>query len=396
MRHLDSAVLPVRAPQRHDDGDRCAGPQLVPLDPQEHLAWAEGPGAEALGGAGFMQIPSWGRVKEGWEAQSVGWRMPQGRLVGAALVLSRTIPRLGRRFCYLPEGPVIDWRAPDLGRWLDPLVAHLRAQGAFAVRIGPPLDHRRWEAVGIRDAVRSGRARRLRDVLPDQVDPVGATVTDRLRTLGWQPADQDAQPRFAFRLPLAGRSSDDLWSGLNSQWRRNVKKAVTSKVSLGVGGVEDIAEFYRLQRITEERNGFSLGRQLSYYQRQYEELNAERPGRMELHLARHDGEVLAAHTLVTVGRRAWYLNGASADHRRTVRPSNALQWSMIQKCRAAGATTYDMRGVRDCLDADGGDFGLLRWKLGTGGHVAENLGEWDMVLSRPLHLAFRAYRAGRR
>ncbi|MFJ8314133.1 MULTISPECIES: lipid II:glycine glycyltransferase FemX [unclassified Streptomyces] len=394
MRHLEGTVLPGRTPHR-EGGHEAGEPQLVRLEPQEHQAWAEGPTAEALGGAGFTQIPSWGRVKEGWEAQSVGWRLPDGRLVGAALVLSRTIPRLGRRFCYLPEGPVIDWRTPDLSRWLDPLVGHLRTQGAFAVRIGPPLDHRRWEAATIREAVRDGSARRLRDVLPDRVDPVGATVADRLRALGWQPADQDTQPRFAFRLPLDGRSSDDLWSGLNSQWRRNVKKAVASGVSLELGGAEDLAEFYRLQRITEDRNGFNLGRQLPYYQRQYEVLNAEHAGRMELHLARHGGEILAAHTLVTVGKRAWYLNGASADHRRTVRPSNALQWSMIQKCRAAGVTTYDMRGVQDCLDPDGGDYGLLRWKLGTGGHVAENLGEWDMVLSRPLHLAFRAYLAGR-
>ncbi|MFC5722323.1 lipid II:glycine glycyltransferase FemX [Streptomyces gamaensis] len=369
--------------------------QLVPLTEAEHLAWTESPAAAALGGVSFMQCPSWGRVKDGWQAEHLGWRDAGGRLVGAALVLSRSVPRLGRRLCYLPEGPVIDWGDPHLDRWLGPMVHHLRERGAFAVRMGPPLLLRRWQAKTVRDTVRSAAARRLRDVIPDEVDPVGATVVGRLRGQGWRPAAEDAQPRFVFRLPLAGRSLDDLWSGLNPQWRRNIKKARSCGVELGTGDMGHLPEFYRLLCATQERGGFDLGRQLPYFQRQYREMNNERPGRMRLFLARHDGEVLAAHTLASVGTQAWYLYGANADHHRTVRPSNALQWAMIRHAYGQGASVYDMRGVKDCLDPEGSDYGLLRWKLGTGGHVAETLGEWELVLSRSLHLAFRTYMAAR-
>ncbi|WP_438297487.1 hypothetical protein [Streptomyces sp. HUAS TT7] len=53
MRHPEGTVLPGQAPPR-EAGCAAGEPQLVRPDPQEHLAWAEGPEAGALGGVGFM------------------------------------------------------------------------------------------------------------------------------------------------------------------------------------------------------------------------------------------------------------------------------------------------------------------------------------------------------
>ncbi len=103
--------------------------------------------------------------------------------------------------------------------------------------------------------------------------------------------------------------------------------------------------------------------------------------------------------MITAGRRVWYQTGASADHRREVRPSNALQWRMMCDAHALGADEYDMRGVPSTLDPDDRSFGLLRWKLGTGGDVVETLGEWetpmDGVANTALYKAFQAYLARR-
>jgi len=105
--------------------------------------------------------------------------------------------------------------------------------------------------------------------------------------------------------------------------------------------------------------------------------------------------VLAAHNLVTAGRRAWYLTGGSASHERRVRPSNALQWAMIRAAHGLGAEVYDLRGVQPSLDPAAPGHGLLRWKLGTGGRVVEGAGEWEFAVNRPLHKAFRRYLARR-
>ncbi|MEU0170557.1 peptidoglycan bridge formation glycyltransferase FemA/FemB family protein [Streptomyces iakyrus] len=370
------------------------------MTPEHYAAFVRGRSAESgAGQVSFLQCPSWAAVKEGWKPEYLGWFDGQGRQEGAALVLYRQMPGVRRYFAYIPEGPVLDWAAPGLGDRLATLLDHLRDAGAFTVRMGPPLSYRRWSAGTLKSAV--GPGRRLADVLPDMVDPLGAAVADRLRESGWQRCGEDgqgggdAQPRHVFEIPLEGRSLDDVWSGLNQEWRRNIKKATKSGVETVVGDDSRLPDFYALLQQTERRDGFRLGRSLAYFERQYRVLNEEAPGRIRLYLARHEDEVLAAHTLITLGRRAWYLTGASADHRREVRPSNALQWRMIRDAHAAGIATYDMRGVPDTLDPQVRAFGLMRWKLGTGGQVAETVGEWEVPLqgavNKTLHRAMQAY-----
>jgi len=100
--------------------------------------------------ASFLQTPAWARVKAEWTPESIGWvstgSTGHEELVGVALVLNRQLPKVARYLAYLPEGPVIDWDTDDLVAWLGPMAAHLKAQGAFGIRIGPPVVTRRWTA----------------------------------------------------------------------------------------------------------------------------------------------------------------------------------------------------------------------------------------------------------
>lgn len=368
--------------------------EVLRTSPEQHLRYLNVSAPQAS----FLQHPSWGAVKEGWTAEQLGWFDASGHQCGAAQVLYRQLPGTRRYFAYLPEGPALNWAEAGLTRLLEPLLEHLRSAGAFAVRMGPPLPYKRWSARTLKAAV--GPGRRIDDVLPDLVHPAGAAVADRLRSAGWRRCGEegglpDAQPRYLFEVPLAGRSLDDLWSGFNQEWRRNVKKASKSGVDTYLGTARDLPLFYDLLQLTERRDGFRLGRSLSYFQRQFRELNAEEPGRIRLCLARHEGKVLAAHTMIVAGRRVWYQTGASADRRRDVRPSNALQWRMLRDAHTLGADVYDMRGVPDVLDPQERAFGLTRWKLGTGGEVVETLGEWELSLqgavNRTLHRTVQTY-----
>ncbi|MEE1807764.1 lipid II:glycine glycyltransferase FemX [Streptomyces sp. BE133] len=381
-------------------GDRSHDHELRirSLTPAEHRAFVS-----TRTEASFLQYPSWASVKDRWTSEMVGWHSDSAEPAGAALVLYRQFPGTRKYFAYLPEGPVADWADPDIDRWLRPLMAHLRKSGAFAVRIGPSPAYRRWDTARLKAA--TGPGRKVSDVLATEVDPLGTAVAERLRARGWRRCggdgggDADAQPRYVFQVPLAGRTPDELWSGLNQEWRRNVRKAQKAGVRIVIGGAAELPEFHRLLRITEERDGFRLGRSLAYYQQQYAVLNAEHPGRMKLYLAVHQGEILAAHTMISTGRRVWYQTGASADHRREVRPSNALQWKMMLDAHGLGADVHDMRGVPSTLDPDDRPFGLLRWKLGTGGQVVETLGEWETSVggaaNNTLYRAFQAYLARR-
>ena len=353
----------------------------------------------------FLQLPEWGAVKVGWRPESVGW-FDGPRLVGAGLVLYRPVPRLPQRsLAYLPEGPDIDWlgeRLPGvtLSDWIDPLVAHTRAQGAFQVKLGPPVAVRRWQADTIKDAMAADpRPARIGQVTADWESAGAHALTQSLRAASWtQQASSgagfgDVQPRYVFALPLADRSLDDIMAGFNQLWRRNIRKAQKAGVTVTRGGRDDLAAFHEVYVETAARDGFTP-RALPYFERMWDALNS-REERLSLHLAHHAGHLAAATLMVRVGDRAWYSYGASTTADRDVRPSNALQWDMITRAHELGCAVYDLRGISDTLNPDDHLHGLVQFKLGSGGYVQEYVGEWDHV-TRPLWAAaFRTYQSRR-
>ncbi|MCX5377186.1 peptidoglycan bridge formation glycyltransferase FemA/FemB family protein [Streptomyces sp. NBC_00091] len=368
---------------------------LSTISREQHLAYLQ-----SLPSASHCQVPAWADVKNEWRSENLGWFDKSGELVGAALVLYRQLPKVKRYLAYLPEGPVINWFSPNLEEWLQPMLAHLKQQGAFTVKMGPPVVIRRWNSAAIKAGIQDPDVKRLRDVEASVIEPRAFEVSDKLRRMGWQQAEDggagfgDVQPRYVFQVPLANRSLDDVLKGFNQLWRRNIKKAEKAGVEVVQGGYEDLPTWQHLYEITAERDKFRP-RPLSYFQRQWTALNSEDPNRMRLYIAKHEGEPLAAATMLTVGQHVWYSYGASANHKREVRPSNAMQWRMLRDSYALGASVYDLRGISDTLDENDHLFGLIQFKVGTGGEAVEYVGEWDFPLNKMLHKALDIYMSRR-
>lgn len=366
---------------------------------EEHLGFIRGQRSVS-----FLQTPAWARVKTEWRSESVGWFAAAGDLVGAALVLHRPVPKLRRAtLAYLPEGPAIDWSG-DLAPWLEPLSAYLKGNGAFAVRLGPPVRTATWSAAQVKEGVASEAVRRLGDLSPSQRFAVGARVVSQLREAGWLPQSPEdgfgaGQPQYTYEIPLVAegrpRTEDDLLKGMNQLWRRNIKRAekegVEVRVSLDLG---DLSAFHELYAHTAERDHFTP-RPLSYFETMFRELSAEDPSRIRLYLARHEGDLVAATILVRVGAHAWYSYGASSTEKREVRGSNACQWAMIRDALHAGCDVYDLRGITPTLEASDSHVGLIQFKVGTGGQAVEYVGEWDLPLKPLIYRAFTAYMARR-
>ncbi|MGH3383021.1 MAG: lipid II:glycine glycyltransferase FemX [Nocardioidaceae bacterium] len=348
------------------------------LTSAEHLGFLD-----QRGSASFLQTPAWAEVKSEWRSESVGWYDGED-LVGAGLVLYRQLPKVKRYLAYLPEGPVLDWRRPDLAELLNALAEHVKAEGAFAVRIGPPVVTRSWQAATIKAAIADPQQCRLADVPPDARHDLGAQVQQTLRSRGWRLLASEGgfaagQPQYVFQIPLAGCAEEDLLRGMNQLWRRNIKKAAKLGVEVSVGDADAVAEFHRIYVETAERDRFTP-RPLSYFQTMHKALSAEDPDRIRVYLAHHEGDLVAATLWIRVGTHTWYSYGASTTHKREVRGSNAVQWRMIQDALAAGATTYDLRGITDTLDEDDPHIGLIQFKVGTGGEAVEYVGEWDLPI----------------
>jgi lipid II:glycine glycyltransferase (peptidoglycan interpeptide bridge formation enzyme) len=370
-------------------------PSVRPISTTEHRDYLA-----TLPSASFLQTPGWARVKSEWRSESVGWFDDAGKQVGVALVLHRQLPRLKRSLAYLPEGPVLDWSTPDLGEWLRPLVAHLRASGAFAIRIGPPVVTRRWTTAQIKQGIADPDVRLLGQVPPEDRSPVGARVVAQLNDLGWRHQATEGgfaagQPQFVFQVPLreddgSQRTEEALLKGMNQQWRRNIKKAAKEGVEVVRGTREDLPAFHELYVHTAGRDHFTP-RPLRYFETMYDAMSADAPERFTLWMARHEGDLVASTIAIRVGEHAWYSYGASSTQKREVRGSNAVQWAMIRDAVASGAAVYDLRGITETLDSEDGHVGLIQFKVGTGGEAVEHAGEWDLPISRPLYKAFQLY-----
>lgn len=359
------------------------------ISASEHLDYVR-----SCSSASFLQTPAWATVKNEWKGESIGW-FREDNLVGVGLVLYRQMPRLKRYLAYLPEGPVIEWPCENLGNWLTPMAEHLAGQGAFGIRMGPPVVARRWQSSTIKQAIADEALHKLSDVPADFNDDAAQEIRGRLVGLGWKEIPTEGgfsagQPKFNFWVPLAGRTEAQVLAGMNQLWRRNIKKAAKLGVKVTVGDRGDLGEFHRVYVETAGRDHFTP-RPLSYFERMYDALSAEDPDRIKLYLAHHDGKLVAATTMVQVGTHAWYSYGASTSAKREVRGSNAIQWQMMRDALAAGAAIYDMRGITDTLDPADPHVGLIQFKVGTGGEAVEYLGEWDLPIKRVLYFGFITY-----
>ena len=146
--------------------------------------------------ASFLQTPAWGEVKSQWRAESIGF-FAGGQLVGAGLVLYRSLPLLRRSLAYLPEGPVVDWSDDGLPDVLDALARYVKRRGAFGIRMGPPVVVRRWDAAAVKAAIADPAVARLTDVPATSTDP-GRRRCDP----HWRPRAGDARlvPRDSPRV----------------------------------------------------------------------------------------------------------------------------------------------------------------------------------------------------
>jgi len=369
-----------------------------PISPAEHLDHVR-----SRRSVSFLQTPAWADVKTEWRSESLGWYAGD-RLAGTGLVLHRPVPRLGYTLAYLPWGPDIDW-AGGLTVWFPPLVSYLRSQGAFAIRVAPPVPTDTWNAAQVKEGIADPEVVRLTDI-PGRTDPVGDEVTRYLRDSGWIPQNPvdgfgAGQPQFTYEIPLrhrdgTARSEDEVLAGMNQLWRRNIKKAAKAgvEVTTSVGG-EDLKAFHDLYVHTAERDHFTP-RPLAYFEKMFTALSAEDNERIKLYLARHDGDLVAATIYVRVGAHAWYVYGASSTEKRDVRGSNACQWAMIRDSLAAGCDVYDLRGITPTLSTDDSHVGLIQFKVGTGGQAVRYVGEWDLPLRPIVYRAFDLYmRRGR-
>jgi peptidoglycan pentaglycine glycine transferase (the first glycine) len=239
-------------------------------------------------------------------------------------------------------------------------------------------------------------ARRQRAVLlkiePDWPDTPRARK--RLTKLGFRPSPHTVQPARTLALDVRG-SEDEILARMNQGTRRKIRLSARKGVEIRRGDAGDLDSFNALMAATGERDAFGV-HSPAYYRRAYE-LFA--PRHAALLMASYEGRDLGGVMVFRLGKRAWYLYGASSNEERSRMPTYGLQWEAIRWAREGGCTTYDMWGVPDedeeTLEAQfqerqDGLWGVYGFKRGFGGRVVRTVGAWDRVYRPVLYAVYKA------
>jgi peptidoglycan pentaglycine glycine transferase (the first glycine) len=326
-----------------------------------------------------LQSFQWGQFKSrhGWSASPLLFRAG-GEVRAAALVLRRALPRLPWGVMYVPKGPLLDYSNLQLAdQVLAALEAFARSQKALVIKIDPD--------VSLDDENPELDTLQVRVTAPTPARPASAQVVRLLGERGWVFSREQIQFRNTALLDLK-QNEASLLESMKPKTRYNVRLAARKGVRIRTGGLGDLVVFYRLYAETSARDGFLI-RPFEYYRDVWQTFL--RDDLAVLLLAELDGLPLAGLILFRLGRKVWYMYGASSAEGRNAMPNYLLQWEAICLCRERGDALYDLWGAPDELVETDPMWGVYRFKEGLGAHLVRHIGAYDFPASRPLFFLFQ-------
>lgn len=301
----------------------------------------------------FMQSAEWAALKNDWTREVVVSRRNGQEIRAGASILVRKIPFTPYTLLYAPRGPIMD--EGDKTAFNDIINAARKVakkHNGVCLRIDPDIEK---DCEPFNEAVKSMK----------------------LKVKGGKNFET-TQPKFVYRLNIAGKTEDEIIAGFTSKTRYNVRVAIKNGVETKVvnDDPEAIAQFHKLMKVTGDRDGF-ICRSQSYFERLLKELGED----ARLYAAYYEGKMIAGTLAIRYADKVWYLYGASSNEERNRMPNYLLQWDMIRWAAESGVSVYDFRGVSGDMNESNPLYGLYRFKRGFNGDLVEFVGEIDAVFN---------------
>lgn len=178
------------------------------------------------------------------------------------------------------------------------------------------------------------------------------------------------QPQKTLLLDLT-KDISVLEKELSQKTRYNIRLAEKKGVRIVKGDVSNFNDFWRLMKITGERDKFGI-----HDEKHYQNMIAGGAENIQLWLAQYEDKVIAAGIFCFYHGQATYMHGASDNSFRNLMAPHLLQWTLIKEAKEQGCDTYDFYGI----DEDKWP-GVTRFKKGFGGEELELPGTYDLVFN---------------
>jgi len=300
---------------------------------------------------------------------SLGWRVRHLQFDDGfpVLVLQRRWPWIGGWSGYVSRGPVPTGSPDETAERQIALTEWLAQRGVSVVAADPEVE-------------------------------AGADYVERIRSAGFVPIPEIQPSRHRMRVPLFGRTEDDVFQGINRATRQRIRRAEAGQATIAQvdapTAAGDLDEFYDLLRLTGDRRGFSFGTRgefVGWWQA------ARAAGHLVYLAARTPAEgTIAGLLLYRHGRRLSTVHSADLDSTRAEHPGvlHLLRWRAIQLAIATDCTEMDLggadvAGARRIPEPGDAMYGLYEHKRSFGAEWVTLAGAHEFVADR------LRYRAGR-
>jgi hypothetical protein len=278
-------------------------------------------------------------------------------LLGYADVRIKHLPATPWGVALVSQGPVVGASTPEhYGKALDLLADEYVRRRRLVLRVEPPL------------------------FVGDQSDVTRLFLE---RGFAHRPGEYHS---FLIDLRLP---TDDLRRKLDGKWRTDLARGERNAITIRCS--EDPADFDRFAPLLDQlqaAKGFRAAQDVGFFR------NIAARQRMadhiRIHLAEHEGKVIAGHVGAFSGDTAVYLLGATDAVGRQMRAAYLLQWAAICYAKQRGQRWYDLGGIDEMENPD-----VFRFKKRMGGDRIAAPRRFDLSPGRLAGWAIAAAERGR-
>ncbi|MFA4966614.1 MAG: peptidoglycan bridge formation glycyltransferase FemA/FemB family protein [Candidatus Margulisiibacteriota bacterium] len=288
----------------------------------------------------ILQTWEWGEVKrsQGWEPIRIAVE-DNGKISAQISILKRKLPYIGKCIFYAPRGTINDFL-------LDAIRFEAKKHNAIALKIDP------------------------------EIEEGDIKLINALKAQGFKLQKKQIQPRATFFIDLS-HDLNTLLLSFEEKTRYNIRLAERKGVKVReISGQKGVDSFYNIYKETAGRDNFLI-HPISYYQKIMSLMGLN--GMARIFIAEYEGEPVAAVINFALGKRMWYMYGASKSSHRNVMPNHALHWEIIKRAKEEGFKLYDLWGIPSDPKPGHPLWGVYRFKKGFNGKLIKFVGCLDMV-----------------
>lgn len=365
------------------------------------------------------------KVKNGCEEYYVGVK-EQDKILCATMMFSYNT-KLGKYFT-APRGYLIDFRnKPLLSFFTEKIKQYIKTRGGYVLNIEPKILYKERDIDG--------------NLVNDGFD--NSDIYDNLIKLGYKHGgfyehlDLTKQVRWAFVLPLEGKTKDEIFNAFKPNTRNIIRKNLKYDVKVRELNYDELHLFTELVESSGSRKNFH-SRTTKYYEDMYNlfhdkgevkflvtELNMDeykshlKAEKIELEekietlksgnssegkrkeflsqvntldnrikeaedLKKQFGNnpLMAGAMFMLYGDEIVYLFSGTKSEFMMLKSQYLLQWHMIQHGLDNGFKIHNFYGINGNFEETDDRFGLYTFKKSFNGNVVEYIGDFDLVINK--------------